>query len=71
MPRFAVQMAHFVRVISGQEAPPVLGVEGIRSLEVAKAIATSASTGAAGKIGERIMDDGMTREQEQTERQTG
>ena len=49
----AVQMAHFVQVIAGSETPLVSGVEGMRSLEVVEAIASSASNGVAVKIGER------------------
>lgn len=43
----AVQMAHFARVIAGEEPPLVSGVEGLRSLEVVEAVAQSAETGRA------------------------
>ncbi len=41
----AVQMAHFARVISGEEAPLVTGLEGLKSLEVVEAVALSSETG--------------------------
>ena len=39
------QMTHFARVISGQEAPLVSGLEGLRSLEVVEAVALSSENG--------------------------
>ena len=39
------QMAHFARVIRREEEPLVSGLEGLRSLEVVEAVATSAATG--------------------------
>lgn len=53
----AVQMTHFAQVIGGHETPLVSGIEGMRSLEVVEAIATSANTGAAVTMGE---PDAMT-----------
>jgi predicted dehydrogenase len=40
-----VQMAHFARVIVGEEPPLVSGDEGLKSLEVVEAVALSSSTG--------------------------
>ena len=39
------QMLHFARVVRGEEAPLVSGIEGMRSLQVVEAIAESASSG--------------------------
>ena len=44
-PPLAAQMAHFARVIAGEEAPLVCGTEGLKSLEVVEAVALSAETG--------------------------
>jgi len=41
------QMQHFAAVIGGEQHPLVSGVQGMRSLEVVEAIATSAETGGA------------------------
>lgn len=41
------QMQHFASVVRGEEMPLVCGVQGMRSLEVVEAIATSAATGVA------------------------
>ena len=43
----AAQMLHFSRVIRGEEAPLVSGLEGLKSLEVVEAIARSAESGRA------------------------
>lgn len=39
------QMAHFARVIAGREPPLVSGLEGLKSLEVVEAVASSSETG--------------------------
>jgi len=44
------QMHHFARVIRGEEAPLVSGIEGLKSLEVVEAIALSAESGQAVSI---------------------
>lgn len=41
----SVQMGHFARVLSGDEAPLVSGLEGLKSLEVVEAVALSSETG--------------------------
>jgi len=46
----SVQMRHFADVIRGQATPLVSGIEGLRSLEVVEAIATSATSGNAIKM---------------------
>ena len=46
----AAQMAHFARVISGEEAPLVPGMEGLKSLEAVEAVALSANTGRDVKV---------------------
>jgi predicted dehydrogenase len=43
----SIQMTHFARVIAGEEAPLVSGIEGLKSLEVVEAIALSSETGRA------------------------
>ena len=40
-----VQLAHFRQVILGEEQPLVSGWEGLKSLEVVEAVASSAETG--------------------------
>ena len=45
-----VQLMHFADVIHGRAAPLVSGIEGLRSLEVVEAIASSAVTGKAIEI---------------------
>jgi predicted dehydrogenase len=39
------QMQHFARVITGDEAPLVTGLEGLKSLEVVEAVAEASATG--------------------------
>lgn len=46
------QIYHFARVIRGEEAPLVSGLEGMRSLEVVEAIAIAAQTGVEVRFGE-------------------
>ena len=48
----AVQMAHFARVIAGDEAPLVSGLEGLKSLEVVEAVALSSETGREVRLGD-------------------
>ena len=47
----AVQMTHFAKVIAGDEAPLVSGLEGLKSLEVVEAVALSSDTGREIDIG--------------------
>ena len=47
----AVQMAHFARVIAGEESPLVSGLEGLKSLEVVEAVALSSETGREVRLG--------------------
>lgn len=47
----AVQMAHFVRVLSGDEAPLVSGLDGLKSLEIVEAVALASVKGKEVKIG--------------------
>ena len=44
------QAMHFARVIAGEEAPVVSGLEGLRSLQVVEAIQKAADTGEAVEI---------------------
>ena len=44
------QMMHFAAIIRGDESPLVSGLEGLRSLEVVEAVATSSRTGQAIEI---------------------